>query len=150
MPGSIDLQEAHLPCVDDLEGVAGLPEALRRLLGAHSALTRIECQCVFAGVESLRLSGDVVQACYRVCGEALDNAARHAGARRVMVELAVRHAKLVLRIGDDGVGFEPRERSGRGIAAMAACVAHAGGRFELRSAPGAGTCVSALFALDPS
>jgi signal transduction histidine kinase len=147
MPGSIDLHDARLFGVGDLEGDTRLQEALRRLASRLSAMTGVDCQCLFAGVEALRLPGDVERTCYFVCGEALDNAARHALARHVMVELAARHGKLVLRIGDDGEGFAPGERSGRGLATMAARVEQAGGRFELRSAPGAGTCVSALFPL---
>jgi len=149
MPGFLDLRDASL-AIGDLEAGVRLQDAVRRLVSRYAASTGIDFQCLFADVDSLRLPREVERACYRVCGEALGNAARHGLARRVTVELAARHGKLVLRIGDDGEGFEAGLRSGRGLEDMAARVEAAGGRFELRSAPGAGTCVSALFRMESS
>jgi signal transduction histidine kinase len=149
MPGSIDMHAARLPAIDDLEGGRALPDALRRLVSRQAAKTGADFECSFIGVDALRLARPVEEACYAVCREALQNAARHARARRITVELAVRHAKLVLRVGDDGEGFDPAQAPGAGLARIAGIVAAAGGRFELRSAPGAGTCVSALFPLPP-
>jgi signal transduction histidine kinase len=95
----------------------------------------------------------VEEAGYRICEAAIDNAVRHASARRVMVELSWRHEKIIVRVADDGVGFDPTgprpgERQRGGLERMEDVARAAGGRLSLASAPGAGTCISALFALD--
>ena len=88
---------------------------------------------------------------YRICEAAIDNAVRRAGLRRLTVELSLRHQRLIVRVADDGEGFDDaqpadaRERASLGM--MDACAREAGGRLDVRSAPGAGTCISALFPL---
>ncbi|MFD0276786.1 GAF domain-containing sensor histidine kinase [Kitasatospora sp. NPDC127111] len=82
----------------------------------------------------------------RVAQEALHNALRHSGARRVTVTLAGTPARgAVLRIRDDGRGFDPESvrRAGRhlGLASMRDRAAAVGGSLTLDSAPGAGTLV---------
>ena len=49
-------------------------------------------------------SGDHLLLCLR---EALSNVARHARATSVEVEVVVDRGRLVLRVADDGVGYEP-------------------------------------------
>ena len=44
---------------------------------------------------------------YRVAQEALTNAGRHAGPGSVEVELDARSSGAVLRVRDDGSGFDP-------------------------------------------
>ncbi len=76
--------------------------------------------------------------------EALSNAVRHSRALRIALTLAARDETSTLVIADDGVGFDPRiqARAGHnGLANMRARAVAIGGRFEIRSAPGAGTRV---------
>ncbi|WP_256177741.1 GAF domain-containing sensor histidine kinase [Kitasatospora aureofaciens] len=82
----------------------------------------------------------------RVAQEALHNALRHSGARRVTVTLLETPARgAVLRVRDDGRGFEPESvrRAGRhlGLASMRDRAAAVGGTLTLESAPGRGTLV---------
>lgn len=82
----------------------------------------------------------------RVAQEALHNALRHSGARRVTVTLAGTPARgAVLRVHDDGRGFDPESvrRAGRhlGLASMRDRAAAVGGTLTLESAPGRGTLV---------
>jgi signal transduction histidine kinase len=82
----------------------------------------------------------------RVAQEALHNALRHSGARRVRVRLARgAGAGVVLEVSDDGAGFDPADaelRSRRlGLTSMEERAVRLGGRLEIRSAPGAGTTV---------
>jgi PAS domain S-box-containing protein len=143
--------ELHPPHLDQL----GLQDALRWLVSRQREMTGIEIECAFTGIAGTLLPPQVEAACYRICQEALSNAARHANPRRVGVELTVRHGLLVIRISDDGVGFDQEaQRAGlitsgsMGLVSMEERARLAGGRFEVKSAPGAGTCVSALFPLD--
>ena len=53
---------------------------------------------------------------YRIAGEALRNAFRHARAQRVEVEILYGERSLRLRIRDDGKGIDPKVLSGDGLA----------------------------------
>ena len=63
------------------------------------------------------LPGDVSIHLLRIVGEALTNARRHSGARRVELRVALRDEALIASVTDDGHGIA-RERS-RGTASPA-------------------------------
>ena len=76
-----------------------------------------------------------------VLREALTNVARHAGARRVDVEV-VAEADLVLRVLDDGKGLGTERRAGaKGLANMEARAARLGGSVLVKPGPEGGTLV---------
>jgi signal transduction histidine kinase len=79
----------------------------------------------------------------RVVQEALNNIAKHAtGVRTIGVEIGQQESHLTGRICDDGAGFDPTQvLPGLGMATMRERIESLGGRFTLRSAIGAGTCV---------
>lgn len=83
-----------------------------------------------------------------VLKEALTNAARHAGASRVSVELTARGGRLQLRVSDDGRGLDPAavasaaERGHLGLPNLTRRAAALGGTLEIGPAPGGGTCVA--------
>ena len=92
-----------------------------------------------------RLAPDVETAAYRITQECLSNAARHAGARRVFIELAQRDGALRVRVTDDGGGFQPDgESAGFGLRGMRERVDLLAGELEIGSQPGSGTQVTAL------
>ena len=78
---------------------------------------------------------------YRVVQEALNNCARHAQARAVQVSVESEAGRLVLKVQDDGSGFETRWVRGLGILGMEERVKHLGGAFAVESNPGRGTTV---------
>ena len=93
-------------------------------------------------------------AVFRVAQEALTNVTRHAGARRVVVELRAEDGDLVLVVLDDGIGFDYAAARARavkgtsmGILGMEERVALAGGTLRVMSRPGQGTRVHATFPL---
>jgi signal transduction histidine kinase len=97
-----------------------------------------------------RLDGDAELACFRVLQEALTNVARHAHASRVRVELRRTASEIVLRVEDDGVGFDVvgvrRRRAARpslGLTGMSERMSTIGGSIELTSSPGCGTRIVA-------
>ena len=84
---------------------------------------------------------------YRVTQESLNNIAQHAGARRVDVDLSF-VGTIVLRITDDGHGFETtarrsarRRRGGLGLSGMRERALLIGGHLNIFSAPGQGTTI---------
>jgi signal transduction histidine kinase len=83
---------------------------------------------------------------YRLVQESLNNIARHAQAHRVTVKVTSEmdkngnNAFIVLRIEDDGVGFDTKEsHAGTGLLGMRERAIAAGGLFYMVSIPGAGT-----------
>ena len=74
--------------------------------------------------------------------EALSNAAKHAGASRVIVAARLERNELVVEIGDDGRGGADPE--GGGLRGLADRVADVGGRLRIESPPGEGTRVRAV------
>jgi PAS domain S-box-containing protein len=94
----------------------------------------------------------VERACFHVLQEALSNVLRHANASEVRVRLRQSADELELAIRDDGAGFQigaVREHgAGLGTFRMRRRVEQAGGRLEIRSSPGAGTEILAVFPLN--
>ena len=92
------------------------------------------------------LRPEAAVALFRIAQEALNNVAKHAGAKQVRVELACEAEEIVLRVADDGAGFDPAAaaRGKRwGMKTMRERAEAAGGRLEVDSAPGEGTIVRA-------
>ncbi|MET9360674.1 GAF domain-containing sensor histidine kinase [Streptomyces sp. NPDC006632] len=85
------------------------------------------------------------EALLRVAQEALHNALRHSGAGRVDVVLERAGQGAVLRVTDDGRGFEPSlvRRAGRhlGLVSMRHRASGVGGRLTVHSAPGEGATI---------
>ena len=87
-----------------------------------------------------------------VVREAVSNALRHAGARRIVISLGAANADAGraiwrLEVSDDGTGFDPSTTngSGRGLKNLAARAAELGGQSRVESAPGGGTRVTVEF-----
>ncbi|GLF98724.1 GAF domain-containing sensor histidine kinase [Streptomyces yaizuensis] len=106
---------------------------------AHTARVTFETH----GIKALPAARE--EALLRVAQEALHNALRHSGADRVDVVLARRAQGVVLRVGDNGKGFDPHtvRRAGRhlGLASMRDRAAGVGGRLTVHSEPGQGTTI---------
>ena len=129
------------------------PEALARegLTGAlkhHTAALRarhgIKVDESFD--EEPALSFDRKQGLYRIAQEAMHNAARHARAKRVAIELSQVDSNIRLVVSDDGVGFDSREsqRGHFGLNTMRERATELGGTLEIDSHLGAGTTVRAM------
>jgi DNA-binding NarL/FixJ family response regulator/anti-sigma regulatory factor (Ser/Thr protein kinase) len=85
----------------------------------------------------------------RLVQEALANARRHSGARRVRVAVDTSGSKLRVEVSDDGWGFDPAGASaGMGMRGMRERARALGGSLEIRSKPGEGTRVRFEVALD--
>ncbi len=95
--------------------------------------------------DSIELPKHHEVAVYRICQEALNNVWKHAGAAHVAVTLATEGDDVLLRVVDDGAGFDVRDvRSRRpatsyGLLGMSERADLIGGRIDVRSRPGGGT-----------
>jgi two-component system sensor histidine kinase UhpB len=140
--------ELRPPQLDQL----GLAEALGWLVERQRNATGLEIDCHIAGMESRRPPAFLETACYRIAQEALNNATRHANAKRIAVQVDWNGRLLKLRIRDDGVGFDAeaaRQRALKsgslGLISMEERAHLAGGRMKLRSVLGGGTTLSVVF-----
>lgn len=137
--------DLHPSILDDL----GLPAALRWYTDRFARGSGIKLD--FFADAAHRLEPALETACFRVVQEALTNIARHARARNVAVRLKVADGGVVVRIQDDGVGFDvpaARERAAGtslGLVGMEERVSAFGGELEIRSATGQGTEIVTRF-----
>ena len=92
-----------------------------------------------------RLPAAVEAALYFCCMEAVQNAAKHSGARTVAVRLSEERGKVCLVVTDDGAGFDPAgvHGGGAGLANMRDRLDAVGGTVTVMSEAGAGTMVTA-------
>ncbi|MBI5015036.1 MAG: PAS domain-containing sensor histidine kinase [Deltaproteobacteria bacterium] len=87
---------------------------------------------------------------FRVCQEALNNAAKHSRADRIRIALAGGEGGVHLSVEDDGVGFDVAEalalktlERGFGLDSMRERTLYSGGSFWIDSGAGKGTSVHA-------
>jgi signal transduction histidine kinase len=81
---------------------------------------------------------------FRVLQEALHNAVKHSGVKRVDVQLAEPSNELLLTISDLGVGFDPEEAKqggGLGLTSMQERVRLVNGTITIESKLGGGTTI---------
>jgi signal transduction histidine kinase len=87
---------------------------------------------------------DVEISLYRVAQEALSNLVKHSRAQNASVELRQVRGRLLLRILDDGVGFDSQlESAGLGLVTMRERLNAVGGTINITSSPTTGTAIEA-------
>lgn len=82
-----------------------LGDLLRQLGDALTGRTNIPVTVKITGQDTL--PSEIQVALYRLCQEALNNIAKHAAARLVIINLHVDPGSVTLQIQDDGCGFDP-------------------------------------------
>ena len=137
--------------LDDL----GLAGALEQLVTEEKARAGWEDAEFLHNVIGRRYHKDLETTAYRVAQEALTNARKHAQASHVRLTLLAQTpdsstaSQLVLEIQDWGRGFIPEHRADDyghvGLHSMYERVILVGGQYLLKSAPGEGTTVRAVF-----
>ena len=127
----------------------GIVAALEKQFAAMRARHGIEVEADLCLEPDLRL--DYKEVLYRVGQEALHNTVKHARATRVMVRLARDGDRFVLKVVDNGIGFDStRDFPGHlGLRSMAERTARVGGHLAIESHPGAGTTVTVDVPAEP-
>ncbi|MFJ5300143.1 sensor histidine kinase [Pseudomonas sp. NPDC088368] len=127
---------------------ASLRAHLLRTLADTPVLWSLECQQRLAGIPE-----EMAVAAFRITQEAVTNMLRHAQAKNLLIRIRRCPDGLYLKISDDGQGFSPSPNPGeqgqRGMAGMAERVALLGGHLTVKSEPGHGTDIEALFPWAP-
>jgi signal transduction histidine kinase len=126
----------------------GLSASLEDL--CHEIGRRTGLSVAYSGAEVASLPDAITICLYRVLQEALTNVVKHARASRVQVALQNHSERVILSIEDDGQGFDtqpamvPHSSSrGVGLLGMRERLELLGGRLEIISGLGEGTCLVA-------
>jgi len=99
-----------------------------------------------AGAENLRFDPETEINIYRFVQEAFNNIARHAEAKNVVVKIIASYPKIIIRIKDDGKGFNVEEEMKKqieekkmGLRSMQERASLMGGKLTIKSFVGKGT-----------
>jgi len=132
----------------DLEHL-GLVQAIRRRCEEVAARTGLQIDFRAAGMEAVTLDYDTAINLYRIVREGLTNVERHARAAKANIRLVASFPKIILRLEDDGQGFEaiepgvptaPGKRMG--LLGMKERVALLGGQMNIETQPNKGTKIT--------
>jgi two-component system, NarL family, sensor histidine kinase UhpB len=115
----------------------GLPSALTNLARTFSDRTGIEVRRQLP-TSLPQLDPQVELVLYRVAQEGLTNAARHSGASEVTLTLEHDVDSVVLRVLDNGHGFDGRRAEGGGLRGIRERALIAGGAIAIKPAPTGG------------
>ncbi|MCI5146948.1 MAG: HAMP domain-containing protein [Candidatus Electrothrix sp. AR3] len=172
-----DAAEGHIPSQQEVQDWAGLlnhciktvrelsynlrPPGLEQI-GLASAVadycrdfskhTGISVRFSQVGIDHFEFTFDAAINIYRLVQEALNNIKKHAEATKVEIRMIASHPNIILRIEDDGCGFDPEqgykkalENKRFGLLGMEERVRMMQGAFKIHSAPQAGTKIIVQF-----
>jgi two-component sensor histidine kinase len=92
--------------------------------------------------QDIRLGADVRRQLFLIYKESLNNVVRHSGCTRASIEMHIEGRRLVLKVSDNGKGFDTSNGvSGNGLRNMRKRAESLGGHVHFTSANGSGTVV---------
>ena len=127
----------------------GLVETIYRYCEDFTQMWGIPVDFQSAGLKNLKLEYGIQINLYRMVQEGLINIRKHAAAGRVTLKLTAAYPNIILRVEDNGRGFDVQARAAApdqakrmGLRSMQERVALLNGKIKLQSKPGQGTKVS--------
>jgi signal transduction histidine kinase len=122
---------------------AGFCSLIRRTTEEYADRFGLRVEFQFEGNHDVHIAPRTQAETLRILQEALTNVARHANATIVGVRLTIRGERIMLRIVDNGRGFDTTvaEQDGFGLTSMRQRAALISGRLRVASRVGAGTRV---------
>lgn len=130
------------PSLDQL----GLVRAVAQYCEDFSGVTGVAVDFSSAGMENVEMESGAEVNLFRIVQEGLTNVGRHSGAGSARVRLVSSYPHILLRVEDDGVGFDPdavlaeaEGESRMGLRGMAERAHILGGRLRILSSPGKGS-----------
>jgi PAS domain S-box-containing protein len=119
----------------------GLEPALDAYLSRISKHSGLDIRFRMVGFEQ-RIDPDLETLLYRLSQEALTNTLKHAQAKTFHLSIIKSYPNIIFVAEDDGAGFDASRTDQRkdtlGLLSMRERAAMAGGKFTIRTAPGAG------------
>jgi len=146
-------QERLLTAVREVRAVLNtlVPPGLEELGLANALLIHVrdavpERMAVEITGELPRTEGWLEAGLFAMAVEAISNAVQHAEATRVRIGLRSSRGSGIIRVTDDGIGFDPAAAhrhtdEGMGLIGMTRRASWLGGRVDVTSRPGAGTTI---------
>jgi signal transduction histidine kinase len=132
----------------------GLAHAVDSFCDDYAQANDLAVDCSYAGFENLTLDFDTQINVYRFVQEAMNNVRKHATAGSLTVRLIVSHPDLIIRIEDDGKGFDVKNRMAQalyekrmGLRSMQERINLLNGSFEIQSQVNKGTKIVARIPL---
>ena len=132
------------PSLDQL----GLVRTILQYAHDFSEKTGLSVDFTSAGMDHLRLNSDTEINLYRLIQEGLNNISKHARANSATIRLIASFPNIILRIEDDGKGFDLKKRlvtaqneKRMGLGTMEERVSLLNGAMRIQSRPGKGTKV---------
>ncbi|MGD0018853.1 MAG: GAF domain-containing sensor histidine kinase [Candidatus Limnocylindrales bacterium] len=145
----VDVREAILSLSPPVLPERGLAAALEEYAARFAESSKLAVRFhATSEASSVALPAEVGAEMLGVAREALTNIRKHAYAQRVTIGLAVEEAEVLLRVADDGVGFDSEKAGSQpekwphfGLAGMRERAEAVGGRIAWRSRPGSGSII---------
>jgi signal transduction histidine kinase len=128
-----------------------LEQGLGRLVREFQANTMVAVSLSAEKAALAMLSASGARSLFLSAQEALANIARHAQAKQVFMTVEAQDNYVILRVADDGRGFDMAAKSysvGHGLSNMRARAEDLNGSFAIESAPGRGTTVKLAFPIE--
>ncbi len=123
----------------------GLVDALRQYVKHVTSNVEITVEAFGVSVGD-RLKEELELQLFRIAQELLQNAFKHANATRIAVDVRISNSSAVLRIVDNGQGFDPkRAKGGLGMKSIESRVQLLHGRWRIKSFSQKG-CSTLVFA----
>lgn len=132
--------------------------AQRMRLFASDLLSARDIRFTFRAPDTARditVGADLRREIYLIFKETVNNLAKHSGCTEAEIELKLAAGRLVVRVGDNGRGFEAKNNNGdgedpaqhstmggHGLGSMRARAEKLGGTYRIDSAPGRGAVVT--------
>jgi NarL family two-component system sensor histidine kinase YdfH len=137
----VDARRAIADLRIELSDPQSLGEGITREVERFRNATGIPCELSLDLPETI--TDEMTEHIFRTITEGLGNIARHAQASHAGIKFSSEDNQLVVRIWDDGIGFDPEAeitRSGHyGLLGIRERARLAGGILKIESSPGAGT-----------
>jgi PAS domain S-box-containing protein len=137
--------ELRPPGLEDL----GLVETVYQFCEDFTQMWGVPVDFQSAGLKNVKLDHDIQINLYRLVQEGLTNIRKHAGASRATVKLVSAFPNIIIRIEDNGRGFDVQQRASAnhhekrmGLRSMQERVKLMNGEMKLQSKPGQGTKVA--------
>ncbi|MEJ2725665.1 MAG: PAS domain S-box protein [Deltaproteobacteria bacterium] len=135
--------ELSTPVIHEL----GFEEAVDWLVEQFHKVNGISCTVAIEG-QAKPLADETSIFLFHSVRELLVNVAKHARARSAKISISREHDHIVIRVEDDGVGFNPsktdsylQENGGFGLFSIRERFESIGGTMAIESQPGRGCCV---------
>lgn len=134
--------DLHPPGMDQL----GLVRTVNQYCEDFSEKNDVSVDFYTAGMKDLKLGFDTEINLYRLIQEGLNNIKKHANAGHVVIRLVASSPNIILRIEDNGKGFNVERRLARsfkerrlGLSSMEERVSLLEGTLSIKSQPSKGT-----------